>query len=104
VVARFLVYPAKVDFRWLREELKASDVDFYITSAELEKKFNSYFTNRGVLKPENLEMIDPKLYEVFKEFSKETSEQIGRSANIRLIRREVIEKSSKNEFVTLRQS
>jgi hypothetical protein len=36
------------------------------------------FTNRGVLKPENLKKIDSKVYEVFKKFSEETSEQIGR--------------------------
>jgi hypothetical protein len=76
-----------------------SDIDFFITSASLERKFASQITNASrYLDPDVLRREAPELFRILEAFGLESTTQIGRTASVRLVESSALAPGS---YVTL---
>jgi hypothetical protein len=90
-------------FRWLNTaESRASDVDFFFTSGKLEKKLKSkgaLFKPDGRLPPEQLQLHAPDVAKALTEFGEQTSKQLGRKANVILLKESLVKSLDKMEHI-----
>lgn len=81
-------------WRHLAGELKASDVDFFFTSPSLEARIArldpSAFVG-GRVRPETLRRLVPDIADELDAFARQTTRQIGRKADVTLLRRGLAE-------------
>jgi RHS repeat-associated protein len=93
------------EFRWEsggRGEAKLSDVDFYFTSPTLERQRRSDFkANSNALHPDVLSRTNPNVQEALDQFAFETTQQLGRDSNVRLVQQGSIQNSPVGSVVQI---
>lgn len=98
-------------WRWFDEtdQLGRSDVDFFFTSPKLEAMLDrsiyaqggDLFVN-GRLKPEVMTRLKPEIAAILEEFGQQTTAQIGRDANVILLRCNLVSSLESGTYAILR--
>ena len=74
----------------LPDGLKASDVDFWVSSPTLDRKLKDEFDVDGKIKPRSTKSANAELHQVFQDFDTQTAQQLGRGSSVAVVRTDTI--------------
>jgi RHS repeat-associated protein len=80
--------------------LKASDVDFWVSSPTLDRKLREEFDLDGKIKPRATKSANAELHNVFQDFDAQTAEQLGRGSSVAILRSDTAESLLKTEKIS----